>query len=163
LAARRVNPQFFSILACRKYWLIAVSSPRRTSFRSCTTTGSDFMALPRARKGRHSAPPARAGQTIACSGRGDDLAVGDDERQVRAGVTLAELFAHFFQHTLRREDAGSALHADPELEGELVESVHAALDGFADLRLGDALTDANVHGLILMQMRIVRKFNLIAA
>ena len=40
------RPQFSHIRECRKYWLIAVSSLRRTLFRCAMTLGSPFMAPP---------------------------------------------------------------------------------------------------------------------
>ena len=98
--------------------------------------------------------------------------VGDDEGEARTGVTLAELFAHFLELTFGREQTRAALSADAELDGECIDAIDAVVDRFADLRLGDALADADVHAeplstlasdvvalahdMIVMQMRIVR-------
>src|SRR5919197_4994925 len=38
------SPQLPNMRACRKYWLIAVSSLNSTLFRCCTTLGSPFIA-----------------------------------------------------------------------------------------------------------------------
>ena len=69
---------------------------------------------------------------------------------------IAELFAHFFEERLRGTHAGAAALADAELCSQRIQVVGAALDGFADLRLGDTVTDADVHAQILMQMRTIR-------
>src|SRR5690606_4892954 len=89
-----LSPQFFSILACRKYWLIAVSSLYRARLRYSMTLASPFIARPpvavgdgrtlarRGRRGRTanrvhspgSAPECARTQAAAGRGSGRSLA-----------------------------------------------------------------------------------------
>src|SRR5574337_349004 len=77
----RSYPQFSHIRACTKYWLIAVNSAVRISFKTVMTWSWPFMAVPREKVGK---PLYTMGVTVTHP----TGAVNEGGEQRAAGVTV---------------------------------------------------------------------------
>src|SRR5919204_120924 len=108
--------------ACRKYWLMAVSSLKSTLFKCCTTLASPFIG-PLREKPRFDAEGLGASRKPkgACSGRSAQRL---GRTQVAKELTCALATT-------------SATGTDTELKGKLLERARAVARALADCLLGD--------------------------
>src|SRR5690606_41135327 len=141
-SASSFSPQFFSILACRKYWLIAVSSLYRALLRYSMTLASPFICSAPLRGERaHSSAPrvaAEERESSASPVRGSG-GLGQDRQRQRAGAVLLEDRGGHVQ-------ARAAAGAGTGPHGQFGDAGAAVLGGLADVTVGHSVTDANVHG-----------------
>src|SRR5438045_2228585 len=125
------RPQLPNMRACRKYWLIAVSSLNSTLFRCCTTLGSPFIggspgegAIRRRRDGAVN----RFGGGLRGGGYGF------------VGTRVA-------QHLARAITAATTARAYAELVRELVDRAGAVTGAFANGFFGHGVADADVQNV----------------
>src|SRR5438067_12484740 len=121
------RPQLPNIRACRKYWLIAVSSLNSTLFRCCTTLGSPFIGGLRG-KARFDAEALAASTEARSGGCGDGF----------RGARLA-------QHLARAVTAATAAGANAELVRELIDRAGPVAGAFANGFFGHGIADADVQ------------------
>ena len=117
------RPQFFSIRACRKYWLIAVSSLLEDLVEVLDDV--DVAA--------HGGPPG------SWRGRGGRRLTQPEGRALGIKLSAIEDFAG-----AGLAGAAARRHAGARLQ--LLEGPHAFVDRLLQSGLGDAVADADVHG-----------------
>src|SRR5438045_41424 len=118
-----LRPQLPNILACRKYWLIAVSSLKSTLLRCWMTLASPFIAVLR----ELAMPSLARSLGRAC----EDLAA-------QARARLLEQIAGAFP-------AAAAAGTQAELRGQIVDRLGALPRALLHGLVGDGVTDAAIH------------------
>src|SRR4249919_2484234 len=166
-SASSFRPQFLYMRACRKYWLIAMSSLYSALLRCWMTDGSPFMAAPSlpltgfelyafacADAETKIAPIGKAAIGILplaalahpCASRplraqrAERRLGGAQDRQAQwaRAVVLVEQLRRHVQATAAA-GAGAGTH------GQLMDFAHTLFRRAADLVVGDSVTDAHVH------------------
>src|SRR6266496_4220386 len=123
-AASFTQPQFSCILACRKYWLIAVSSAVSCSLRNSMTFSSPRM--------NEQTSPRRFG-----SGHPQPGGIGTDAERAATAAGPDQLF--------ERLVAGAAAGAGVGDVADRRDGGRAPVDGVDDLAVGHRVADAGKH------------------
>src|SRR5581483_8145855 len=137
------SPQFRNMRECRKYWLIDVSSFVRTALRCSMTFLSPCMRRSFTRDEREYYPPAAREVRTESGGLKNPGETGSPS----AG-RIAQAFA-------RARGALAAARAHTQFALQIVERVGAGGGRLADVAIGDAVADADVHARSGLVMRTI--------